>query len=180
MTCTPGFRFVHSEFGETVARRHLQEGSGSESGLTWVYQRRPHGGYVEDRGVGREGVPEDLESEKKNGALVNHALSAPKVGSRKPDIGLAMRDRGPSVVVLVLSGAGYLRMGEHESRAPSSNSQKKRRPWQGEQGVQPDSTRRRSEVHPGPDLGHAISTLWLCDSAGSEMRESITCRGLKL
>lgn len=34
MTCIPGFRFVHSEFGETVAQRHLQEGSGSESGLT--------------------------------------------------------------------------------------------------------------------------------------------------
>lgn len=83
-----------------------------------------------------------------------------------------MRDRDPSAVVLVLSGASYLRMGEHESRTPSSNSQKKRGPWQGEQGVQSDSTRRRSEVRPGLDLGHSISTLWLCDSAGSEMRES--------
>lgn len=27
-------------------------------------------------------------------------------------------------------------------------SQKKRQAWQGEQGVQPDSTRRRSEAHP--------------------------------
>lgn len=124
-------------------------------------------------------MPEDLESEKENGALVNHALSAPKVGSGKPDIGLAMRDHDPSAVVLVLSGASYLRTGEHESGAPSSNSQKKRGPWQGEQGVQSDSTRRRSKVHPGPDLGHSISTLWLCDSAGPEMRESRTCRGLK-
>lgn len=123
-----------------------------------------------------------MVKKKKSGALVNlvnHALPAPKDGSQTPDIGWPRATAAPP-----LWSASSLEQATHAQESMRAAlllaiSQKKRGVWQGEQGVQPDSIRRRSEAHPGPDFGHALFTLWLCDRADSEMRGSRICGRLK-